>query len=93
MQIKELLNKRSRWCQGTFARSKTQRPVNCNSRSAVSWCLIGALNHCYRPGTPERETALVALLKALPRNCTGIPRFNDTQPFTKIKALLKRANV
>jgi hypothetical protein len=41
----ELLSRPGAWCQGTACRDSTGRP--CEDKKAVSWCIIGALIHCF----------------------------------------------
>jgi hypothetical protein len=47
MTAMELLNKPSSWTQGNLAITKDGVPCNPCSPSAVSWCLMGALDKCY----------------------------------------------
>lgn len=48
--IRKLLRSRKRWTQGRMAQTKTGRAVDGNSRSAVCWCLMGAVEKFYAGG-------------------------------------------
>lgn len=93
MKIKELLNTRKRWTQGTYAKTARGMRVPPTSLFAVKWCLLGAAQHCY-PDQAERSKALEAIRELLPEDCRGqVDQFNDSTTFPKVKALLKKANV
>lgn len=48
MKIKELLSDESKWTQNAYARDKNNKPVLPNNVNAVKWCLLGAVDKCYR---------------------------------------------
>jgi hypothetical protein len=47
MQVKELPTDESKWTKGAYARDSEGYGVPPSSPDAVSWCLMGAVEHCY----------------------------------------------
>ena len=47
MKIKDLLTDESKWTKGAFAIGADGLMVGSASPSAVSWCLMGAVERCY----------------------------------------------
>jgi hypothetical protein len=47
MKAYELLSEPSRWTKGTLARNSEGYATNVNGPTACSFCLVGAIEHCY----------------------------------------------
>lgn len=54
MKIYEFLDSPDKWCGGAMARNSRGEPCNMNSSEACKWCLIGALNVCYKGATRNK---------------------------------------
>ncbi len=85
MTIKELLSNESKWTKGVYARNADGAGVSSNAETAVSWCLLGALNHCYNSGElpkslREAETAIYQALLTLPDVAAEMQLFGDSMP-------------
>lgn len=48
MKVKELFSDPSKWTQNTLYRDNTGKEVPWNNPNIVSFCLLGAIRHCYR---------------------------------------------
>lgn len=47
MKVKQLLNKPSKWCKGSFAMKKDGLACGSLDLLAVKFCLLGAVKRCY----------------------------------------------
>ena len=94
MKAYELLKNNSAWCQHALAKTKTGKRTSPHSKTATSWCLMGAVEKCYgRAYSLHKEAALEAI-----RNHLGIwdcAMWNDEphRTFKEVRALLKKVNV
>ena len=61
------------WCQGALARSKTGEPVSPHSPSAVSWCLIGAIERALDPNALDPNDSVMT------ENCEDMIAFFTEQ--------------
>mgnify|MGYP001598667733 CR=1 FL=1 len=85
---------RSAWCQGAYARSKTGRAVNFNSRRVVATCLLGGfeietreqllVNVCVK----ARELLLLAARDLFKNTLMDI---NDIFGYDAVRAVERRA--
>lgn len=62
--IKALGYIRKGWTQGYYAKSKSKKLVDANSRAAACWCMIGALDKAAQDGYETKQEAINFLLKA-----------------------------
>jgi hypothetical protein len=63
------------WTRGAFARNDRRRPVTYDSKTAVCWCLLGAIDRAAGPvGDADVEEALQTVLGG-----ADLASFNDTQ--------------
>lgn len=60
MKVKEIFTSPDRWTQGVEARDARGTNVGYYSPNAVSYCLLGAINHCYQGFDRYRKIAVVA---------------------------------
>ncbi len=90
--VRDLLNDPHRWTRGSVARAADDAETHPRSRNAVSWCLVGAAEHC-APDRTSYWAARSALLDEVARQHpgAGIPRFNDTATHAEVLALLDAA--
>ena len=93
MKVRELLSDESKWTQNAWGRDATGRPVLWAPKTAVCWCLIGAIETCYpRPGeaTPIDNKVRDAIGGGL-----MISKWNDApeRTFAEVKALVERLDV
>lgn len=95
MKIHQLLKTRKQWIQGGLSRDKYGHDVSIHSKSAVCWCLYGALMKCY----PRVEQYVIARKKLdaadLPGGSLNFITWNDIKgrKFSEIKELVKSLNV
>lgn len=47
MKVKELLSSEEKWCKGALARDERDKFVMPADKSAVKWCINGAICVCY----------------------------------------------
>lgn len=86
MKVQELLTDESKWTQGCSARDTSGNAVQYSHESAVSWCLLGALQFCYAGGDFQRIINQIKRHLHIP----FINRWND-QPdriFTEVRKLV-----
>ena len=105
MKLKDLINDRSKWTKGKFARDKDSKECLINSPNAVKFCIIGGLTKCYcfdaegnRFARLTRENPyfmkLSAAIKQLhPHITCGESSFNDLSTWDEVKAVLELADV
>jgi hypothetical protein len=100
MKPSELLSSKKRWTTGCHARSKKGREVNLSSRSAVCWCIEGALRKCgHVPGSPEWAMLLHVVYTTFRRkvgpSAHSLHSFNDHSrtTFKDVQKALKKANL
>ncbi len=94
MKIKTLFSSSKKWMQGDFAENKYGKHVNSNSKSAVRWCLLGAIAKCYpNPDEANEIEDIVAL--AIPRDYCGVSSWNDSgnRKFSDIKKLVTKLDI
>jgi hypothetical protein len=80
----DLIEPEGRWTQGALAKSKTGRQVIPEGRSAVCWCVYGAIQRI--TGTPLGSRALWDALKASV-GTVNIASWNDTRGRTQAEAV------
>ncbi len=88
--VQQLLTRATKWCQNTYARTRTGAQCDPHDPRAVRFCIRGACRKVYGEGKGYYD-ACVKLNAALPDQ--GISYFNDNSTFAEVKALLKKANV
>lgn len=100
MKILTLLNRRSRWTKGVYARSALGNPVvGPLSPRAVCWCISGGAAKCY-PDVSERfevkERIRQAIAKLFPSfgDNPCIVAFNDNPKIklADVRRVLRTAN-
>lgn len=97
MKIKELLNDRSKWTKGWYARDSFGADHPVDSQYACKFCLSGAVLKCYSES--ERQTIYNKLMKAIKElyglHLTNVPMFNDSSntTFEMVRAVIKKADV
>jgi hypothetical protein len=86
--IRELLSGPEKWCKGAFARTAWGNTIDSADPGAISFCLIGAVNHCYPWPSPQNQKVKTALRQRLTKE---LMNFNDIPEttFADIQALLK----
>lgn len=98
MKVKELLKTEDKWTQGYYARTKTGTFVDATNRSAVCYCLRGAVEKCYRKAGAriEAEAKLRAAIRKFTKGqCLELVTFNDAlgRTFEDIKKVVELADV
>lgn len=96
MKIHELYSDESKWCRGASAITISGNPTHSASPEAVAWCLIGAVNKCYRENL-EKEEIFNRIVEKIheKHGINGILNFNDkfTNTFEQIKELVTELDV
>lgn len=62
--VAELLEDPARWTKGSGARDGSGRPVVCNAKEAVTWCILGGAGKIHGDLTCEVRAALQDVTKA-----------------------------
>ena len=91
MKIRELLSDETKWTKGAFARTKDDVEIHSVSSYAVRWCLLGAMNKCYRDRAP-------LVMKSVEATCGGsmnLVEWNDApeRTFAEVKALVDKLDI
>lgn len=90
MKIQELLSNNSKWTQGAIARrADGEKLRSATSKTAVCWCLKGAIKKCYPSNFLDIERKVRIELSV------SIVTFNDEthRIFSDIRALIERLNI
>ena len=90
MKIKTLLSKPSKWTRGAYARTSKGEPCWSRSSSAVSYCLAGAMNKCYK--TNDEINKIATLINDKIGKDT-ISSWNDRHTYKEVKALVNKLNI
>lgn len=91
MTVREFLSDPKRWTKAAYARDANGRPVRSGDKTAMCFCLNGAINQCF-VGDPQGNQAAwdkvfaVVMAKGDPA-ITSVCGFND-HPDTKHKDIL-----
>ena len=95
MKAYELLNDKSKWCQGANARNARQRGVASTSPAAVKWGLLGAFARCYGLDRPADYIQQWARLRTAVGEATSITAWNDdpARTYAEVVGLLKRLDI
>ncbi len=86
-KVKEFLT-RERWTQGELARDSCGKKVEINDPSACSFCLEGALFHCYSEGEYLLHLDRISFALGEP-----IFEWNDSHTYEEVAALVERLDV
>jgi hypothetical protein len=90
MKVRELLDKPEKWTKGWWARDSKGRMVIFDT-TAVSWCLVGAIEECY--SYSERRAIDLKVQEAL--LVSRIDIWNDApeRTFEDIKDLVEKLDI
>ena len=95
MKIAMLFSDATHYTKGAMARDRQGLECDPENQAASSWCLLGAISHCYKTDV-EREKARHKILNALAlKGHYGIVDFNDgweTQA-SDVQSLAEEAHV
>jgi hypothetical protein len=91
MKVYELLSEDSRWCQNTMAKNARGKDAGADYKSAVSWCLSGALKKCY----PPMEEYFKKISKVEDFLGEEVCAWNDTpeRKFEEVVALVRHLDI
>lgn len=97
MKALELLDTESKWTRFTFARRADGTPCESDDADAAKFCLLGAVNHCYRNGQ-ENAIASGRLLAAIAADVgyfRSATEYNDhaATTFADVRRILEAAGV
>ncbi len=94
MKVKQLLNKKN-WICGALACNEEGLEVNPRAKSAVSFCLLGAIKHCYRGSEITKITKLVQSELKAKDYYPEIDCWNDatTTSFGMVKRLVNKLDI
>lgn len=95
-KIRQMLTKKSQWCQGATARNKSGNPIDPKSHYTASRCLLGWIKWRYdRKSTYSAQYAEV--LRMVQNKIGGftIGGWNDhsDRTFAEVKALVKELDI
>lgn len=97
MKIHELLSDRTKWTQGCAARDEKGNQAYIESKDAVCFCLVGALDRCYGRMTEERFLAANKIKERVKakNGYATIPEYNDapTRTYEQVLQLVKELDV
>lgn len=88
MKVSELLATPARWTQGTMARNDRGQPVYPDSKSAVCWCLVGAVAKCYTSHSDH-----IRVMGKLKEHMSVVSIYNDTHTFEEVKSLVLELDI
>ena len=90
MKPSEVLSDESKWCQWASARGKSGRRVTPYGRSAVKWCLLGAIDRAFGENEIRRVDFANSVFRLLGCN---IADWNDSpvRKFEQVRDVLLRA--
>lgn len=78
MKTYQLLAEPSRWTKGSYAKDAGGHEVPFYSPYACSWCISGALAHCYVYNEPAHESARRSLLELPEIKGLTLSEWNDS---------------
>ena len=91
MKLHEFFTNQSKWTQDAFAVNAVGDCVDPDSREAVAWCLLGAIDICY-PDEAAGNGIASMLNEAVGRN---IDSWNDEleRTFDEVRGLLLQLDI
>jgi hypothetical protein len=94
MKISTLLDRKSKWTKGAFARSKTMKWVAVDNRRATKFCLLGALEKCYKNQEliSVRNKLSNFIYKKYNKNITGFNDDRDTT-YTMVRNVVRELHI
>jgi hypothetical protein len=95
MKVSELLSSEEKWTKEALARNADGMEVHELDDDACSWCLIGAIHHCY-PRETDRNYALFKLKKSIYKlfGYSGVLGFNDNNAtFEDVRKVVEDAAI
>ena len=96
MTMFELFSKHTKWIQGDFARDSPGKACCANSSLAVCWCLLGAMERCYRPSErPAIHSKMVRYINRGDNEGIGCGQWNDSRgrKFKDVRKLCKTLGI
>ncbi len=99
MKIKELFSGPDRWIQKSYARDINNNITTWNATNAHSFCLIGAVCHCYTLDTNIRSEIYkklrAELYPEMPAEQISIAEWNDApeRTFEDVKKLVNDLDI
>ncbi len=88
MKPSQLLNRKSRWTQGAYARDKNGHPVYPRSTQAIRWCAEGLLYRCVPDSKRMRAFNLIQKITIRP---LSIWNDDPKRKWTEVRDLLRKA--
>lgn len=96
MKVKELFSSAGTWVQFTYAKSNKGNIVMPTAKSAVCWCLTGAIKKCYT-GLLIKDEIFEKVRRELKKNHdrTSIVGWNDDskRTFVDVKNLVEKLDI
>lgn len=96
MKVRELFSDESKWKQGVGSTNSAGEKVPYDDPTAVCWCLLGAIYHCYSvtKGRLVEERLMTRLFgngKRKLGDCLSV--WNDRHTFAEVKRLVVAEDV
>ncbi len=93
MKVRELLSSPDKWVKTKWAADLLKRPVDPCSPDAVCFCLLGAIDFCYREGTDVKDEVRNKIRKYIGR--ASIMLWNDApeRTFEEVKSLVNQLDI
>lgn len=90
MKIRELLSDESKWTQKHLARDADSNPVIPQDDTAVSFCLMGAMDRCYPHNRDNHR-----VYRKVAREVEQVGTWNDApdRTFADVQALVTRLDI
>ena len=90
MKVRELLCDESKWCQGALAFDQQNKIVFWGTKTAIRWCLVGAIFRTYGLSNPMPFNAICTRLQD-----GDLEAWNDdkARTFAEVKALVDELDI
>lgn len=92
MKVQDILTDESKWTRGSYARGVSGRTVDYLGKSAVCFCLMGAIMRAASTETEQKEMYMAVNLKL---NHRGIEGWNDApeRTFAEVRGLIEELDI
>lgn len=91
IKVADFLNE-TNWTQGTYARNAWGKRVDTFDAGACQFCLLGAINRCYRDHE-ERRQVKAKVRQYIDGKYRSISGFNDNVTWFRVQRIIRLAGI